>query len=447
MKLLNVFHQNEHHQEGQENELTPEVLSDSHQVDDEQNSPAKPTQKFKTLLGIITAAGAIALAGFGYHWWQYASTHEETDDATVIGDIHPISARISDTVQQVLVRDNQLVKKGQILVKLDPRDYQIRLQQAQTQLEAALRQANTAKINIALSSQTASASHTQAQGDVNNAKAAIASAQAQVIQAQEAIPQAKAQLAEAEANLQKAQLDYNRFTQLYQQGAIAKRDFDAASQTYNVALAQKQAAVQGVEQAQAKLLQVQQAVTSAKADFQSSQGDLQSAAAKSMATQVSRSEYATSEVQIAQAKVALNNAKLQLSYTNITAPTDGRIGNKSVEVGQQVQPGQNLIALVSPQNWVVANFKETQLNHIRPGEQAEVKLDAFPNKTFIGTVDSISPASGADFALLPPDNATGNFTKIVQRIPVKIVFNQESIQGYESLITPGMSATVTVNLQ
>ncbi|MBD2520403.1 HlyD family secretion protein, partial [Nostoc sp. FACHB-973] len=326
------------------------------------------------------------------------------------------------------------------------RDYQINLQQAQTQLEAAGCQANTAKINIALSSQTAIASNTQAQGNISNAKAAIASAQAQVIQAQEAIPQAQAQLAQADANLQKAQLDYNRFRQLYQQGAIAKRDFDAFRQTYNVAVAQKQAAIQGVQEAQAKLLQVQQAVISAQAGLKSSEGQLQGAKAKDIATQVSHSNYATTEAKIAQAKVALNNAQLQLSYTNITAPTDGRIGNKSVEIGQQVQPGQNLISLVSTQNWVVGNFKETQLNHIHPGERVEIKLDAFGNKTFTGKIDSISPASGADFALLPSDNSTGNFTKIVQRIPVKIIFDQESIKGYESLITPGMSATVIVDL-
>lgn len=166
-----------------------------------------------------------------------------------------------------------------------------------------------------------------------------------------------------------------------------------------------------------------------------------------MQTEVNRSQYAAAQAEISQAQVALKDAQLQLSYTNITAPTTGRIGRKSVEIGQRVQAGQPLMAIVNNDYWVVANFKETQLEQMQPGQPVEIKLDAYPHHPFIGRVDSISPASGATFALLPPDNATGNFTKVVQRIPVKVVFDYKSIQGYESRITPGMSAEVSVEVK
>jgi membrane fusion protein (multidrug efflux system) len=164
-------------------------------------------------------------------------------------------------------------------------------------------------------------------------------------------------------------------------------------------------------------------------------------------TQVNRSEYEADLGAIAQAQASLKDAQLQLSYTNISAPNQGRIGRKVVEVGQRVQPGQPLMAIVNNDYWVVANFKETQLERMQPRQPVEIKLDAFPHHPFMGRVESISPASGSTFALLPPDNATGNFTKIVQRIPVKVVFDPQSIRGYESRIAPGMSAEVSVELK
>lgn len=416
----------------------------------ETQTPAPAQKPRKRPVKLILAAagvGAIAAGAFGLNWWQYASTHEETDNATVAGHIHQISARIPGNVEQVLVSDNQEVKAGQPLVKLDPRDYQVRLQQAQADLAAAEQKANTAQINIALSAKNAEASSTESQGDIGKAQAAIAQARAQVTEAQAGIPRAQAQLAQAEANLQKAQTDYNRYSTLYSQGAIAQRDLDTARQAYQVAVAQRNAEEEGIRQAQAKLAQTQQSVATAQSGLTASQGGLQQAEAKGIQTRVSQSDFGTAKTAIAQAQTALRNAQLQLSYTTITAPAAGRVGRKTVEVGQQIQPGTPLMALVSNEYWITANFKETQLDQIRPGQKVEIELDSFPHKKFEGRVDSISPASGAEFALLPPDNATGNFTKVVQRVPVKIVFNPESIKGYEALITPGMSAVVTVDLK
>ncbi|MBH8575290.1 HlyD family secretion protein [Nostocaceae cyanobacterium CENA369] len=456
--------------------VTPEAPeTDVHQEPEAEKKVTPKKKKPIALIAAVAGVGAIVAGTFGYRYWQYASTHQQTDNATVAGNVHQVSSRIPGTIDKVLVNDNQLVQPGQLLVELDPRDYQSKVQQAIAALANARGQAQAAQANIALASETTTGKTTQAQGDVNSAVAAISTAQAavreaqagipaaqaQVKQAQAGIPAAQAQVAQADANLQKAQADYNRYNQLYQQGAIARQQLDTARAAYDVAVAQKNAAVQGVQQAQAQLAsanvgvakaqsvlaQAQEGVTSAQAKLAASRGGLQQATAGGQDTTAKRSQYEAAKAAIAQAEASLKDAQLQLSYTNVTAPSAGRVGNKNVEIGNRVQAGTPLMAIVDDEKWVVANFKETQLENMKPGEPVEIKLDAFPHHTFSGRVDSISPASGAQFALLPPDNATGNFTKIVQRIPVKILLDQKSIQGYESRITPGMSAEVAVEVK
>ncbi|BAZ40053.1 HlyD family secretion protein [Calothrix sp. NIES-4101] len=447
--------------------VTPETEQDKRQ-------PAKGKKPLGLILGLL-GVGVLAAGGFGYNYWHYATTHQETDNATVAGHINQVSSKIPGTVSEVLVSDNQLVQQGQLLVKLDPRDYQNKVQQAEASLQTAQRQAQAAAANITLASQTTNAKTAQAQGDVSGALAAISTAQAAVEEAQAGIPAAQAAVAEAQAgisaaqaqvkqanaNLQKAEADYNRYNALFQQGAVAQQQLDTARAAYDVAVAQKSAAQQGVQQAQAKLsatkvgvaqaqsrlAQAREGVTSAQAKLAASKGGLQQATAGEQQTNVNRGQYEAAKASITQAQAALKDAQLQLSYTDITAPAAGRIGRKNVEVGNRVQVGTPMMAVVNNDYWVVANFKETQLGDIKPGEEVEVKLDAFPKHTFKGHVDSISPASGAQFALLPPDNATGNFTKIVQRIPVKIAFEPASIQGYESRISPGMSAEVSITVK
>jgi membrane fusion protein, multidrug efflux system len=441
-------------------------------------SPEKIAPQPKKPIGLILAGvgiGAIVASIFGYRYWQHASTHQETDNAAVYGHIHQISSKIGGTVTQVLVNDNQQVQPGQLLVKLDPKDYENKVQQAKAALESARRQANAARANIELASQTTSGKTTQAQGDISTAQAAIATAQAAAQEArvgipaaqaaaQEAkagIPLAQAQVAQANATLQKAQADYNRYNSLYSQGAVAGQQLDTARAAYTVAQAQRSSALQGVQQAQARLAaanlgvakaqsqvaQAQEGITSAQAKLAASKGGLQQATASGQQTAVSRSQYEAAQSAIAQSQAALKDAQLQLSYINITAPSAGRIGRKNVEVGNRIQAGSPLMAVVDTDYWVVANFKETQLGKMRSKQPVEVKLDAFPSHPFTGYVDSVSPASGAQFSLLPPDNATGNFTKIVQRIPVKISLDPQSIKGYETRITPGMSAEVSVEIQ
>ncbi|WP_445248082.1 HlyD family secretion protein [Microcoleus sp. OTE_8_concoct_300] len=496
-------------------------------------SPAE-TPKKKAPKALILAAlglGAIAAGSFGYRYWQYASIHQETENATVAGHIHQISSRVNGTVAEVLVQDNQQVKPGQLLIKLDPRDYQVKVQQAQAALENARRQAEAAEANISLASQTSQGKTAQAQGDIGSANAAISTAQAaireaeqgvpaavaavaeaeagvpaaqaKVAQAEAGIPQAEAkvreaeagiaaaqaQLAQAQANLVKTQADYRRYESLQEEGAIARQQLDSAKAAYEVAAGQSSAAQQGIAQARARLAQAKEGVTAAQAavaqaqegvkqaeaqvaraqvgvasaqakvalaqegisaavaKLAASKGGLQQAQATGEQTKVSRSQYDAAKAAIGQSEASVKDAQLQLSYTNITAPAAGQIGRKSVEVGQRVQPGTPLMAIVSNDLWVIANFKETQLANMKPGQKVEIKLDAFGGRKFEGRLDSFSPASGAQFSLLPPDNATGNFTKVVQRIPVKVVFDAESIKGYESRIAPGMSATVNVELK
>lgn len=410
---------------------------------------SKPKPKGRKRLIILAGLGVLAVVAgvFGIRWWMYASTHQSTDDAYVASDVHPVSSRINGTVTEVLVNDNQQVQAGQLLVKLDPRDYQVQLQQAQAALEAAQRQANAAQSNINLASGNTLGSTQQAQGNVSAASAAISTAVAAVKAASAAVPAAQAAVNQAQADLQRAQADYNRYKTLYAQGVVSRQQLDIAKDTYYVDVAKKNSAVQGVLQAQANLAQAQENVTKAQGQLAASQGGLQQAKSTGEQTKVNQSQYQAALAQVAQSKANLENAKLQLSYTNIVAPSAGRVGNKTAQVGQRVQPGTPLMAITQDDDWVVANFKETQLAHMRNGQKVEIHIDAIPDRKFIGYVDSFSPGSGATFALLPSDNATGNFTKIVQRVPVKIVFDRNSVRGYESRIVPGLSVETSVSVK
>jgi membrane fusion protein, multidrug efflux system len=395
------------------------------------------------LLGIGLIAGVI----FGYRWWRYASIHESTDDAYVTTDVHPINARINGTIVDVEVNDNQRVSRGTLLVRLDPRDYDVARQQAKASLASAEQQAAVAQANIGVNATNALGQTTEAQGNIDAAAATISTSEAALVEAEAGVPAAQAQLAQVKANLIKADRDYKRYTTLYAQGAIAQEQVDTTRATYQSTLGQYNAIAEQIKQAQAKVVQAQKNLSNAKAKFNSTQGNLQQADATGKQTEVNRRQYRSALATIAQSKAELKNAELQLSYTSIVAPTAGRIGNKTVQVGQRVQPGQTLMSLVQITPWIVANFKETQLENMRPGQPVEIKIDAFPHHIFRGKVDSLAPASGAKFALLPPDNATGNFTKIVQRVPVKILFDADSIRGYESRIAPGMSVIPTVETQ
>jgi membrane fusion protein (multidrug efflux system) len=398
----------------------------------------------KTLLVWGGAAVLVLLLVFGVRYLIWSAYHETTDDAYLAGHLHPISARITDTVQQVLIDDNQHVVEGQTLVILDPNDYRVRLDQAKAALDAASRQAETAEAAIRTTSQSATAQTTQAQGSIGEAKASIEASKAAVTAAEAGVPRANAQLQETNATLQREETDLRRYEDLYAKEVVSRQALDHQRASYQVAVAAKAAAQEQVRQAEAQLIAAQQGIVRTEAQLTNSEGGLQSAQAIRLETRVREGQFATAQAAMAQAEASLEDAKLQLTYTIIKAPVSGRIGRKSVEAGQRVQIGQPLMAVVEDHPWVVANFKETQLAKMRAGQHVEVEIDTFPKHKFYGHVDSLAPGSGNEFALLPPDNATGNFTKIVQRIPVKIVLEDDSVRGYENLLSPGMSSVVTV---
>ena len=400
--------------------------------------------KRKALLIWGGSSVLVLLLVFGVRYLIWSAHHETTDDAYLAGHLHPISARISDTVQRVSITDNQHVVEGQTLVILDPNDYKVRLDEAQAALDAAGKQVQTAAAAINTTSQSATAQTTQAQGAIAEANASIQASKAAVIAAEAGVPRAEAQLQQANATSEREEVDRGRYQDLYSKEQVSKQTLDHQRASYEVAVAGKAAAQEQVRQAQAQLIAAQQGVARAEAQLTSSKGGLQSAQATKLETRVRDGQFATAQATMAQAEASLEDARLQLSYTIIKAPVSGRVGRKSVEAGQRVQIGQPLMAVVEDHPWVVANFKETQLAKMRAGQRVEIEIDAFPKHKFNGRVDSLAPGSGNEFALLPPDNATGNFTKIVQRIPVKIVLDDDSVRGYENLLSPGMSSIVTV---
>lgn len=412
------------------------------------HSAKKPGgSKVKKVLiaGLVT--GLLSVGGVaGYHAFEHFTSHQETEDAYTTGHQHQLSTRVNGTIEKVLVDDNEHVKKGQVLVQLDPRDYEVKVAQAKAALDLARNQAEAAKTSIVLSSTTANGKSTEAEAGVVDAEAAVSRAQAALLEAEASVPKAEADLRAKEAEETRAKADGKRFVKLANEGAVSLQERDAAIRDYEVAKSSREAANEMLRQSKYKLIQATQAVNMAKAQVNQSRGIVQQADATHVQTVVNEKQYNVAQSSIHQAEAQLHDAELQLSYTKIVSPVDGRIGKKIAEPGQRIQPGQQLMTIVADDIWVVANFKETQLERMRPNQTVEIKIDSYPHHNFYGTVDSVSPGSGASFALLPPDNATGNFTKIVQRVPVKIRFNRSSTNGFENLLVPGMSAIVSVDV-
>ncbi|MCF8206881.1 MAG: HlyD family secretion protein [Methylotenera sp.] len=338
------------------------------------------------IVGALLLIGGIGLGG--RMWWR--SQHfVETDNAFVAGRIHPVATRVAGVVTEMRMQDNAVVKSGDVLLRLDPADAAVQIERLKAQ--------------------------------VAQADAAIATSGAQVAQAKAQAAATGSQVAQAEAVLARTELDAKRSQALFgaELRATSKQELDAALAARDVA--------------RADLAARKASANAAKEAVAAAESARQSAAAQKAAT-------------LAQLKDAQN----QLGYVEVKAASDGRIGKRTVEVGQRVQPGQQLAAIVEPETWIVANFKETQLARMKPGQKVHVKVDAFPGQDLLAKVDSFSPASGASFALLPPDNATGNFTKIVQRVPVKLVFEPESLKALgegASRIVPGLSVQVEVEVK
>jgi len=361
-------------------------------------APAKKKRGpfFWGIVTVVAVGGGLWLASFIHR----AIVYTETEDAYVSGHVHMISSRLDCSVTEVLVEENQTVKAGDLLARLDPFSSQVALDKAKAALDSA-------------------------RADALRAQAALDQARAQEIQAKAQVAEARAQVGQSIAQLDLANVNSGRSEKLFHADTrtVSQSEVDTTQSAKAASEATVTAMKASVEAAEARV-------------------SVDSAAIESAAALV-----ASANAKVKAEQESVSDAERDLTYASITAPTDGRIGNKNVEVGNRVQVGQPLFALVEPDYWVTANFKETQLRGMTAGQEVEVTIDAIGGHVFTGKLDSVAPATGAQFALLPADNATGNFTKVVQRVPVKIIFDKESVQGFEDRLRPGLSAVVSVKVK
>ena len=389
---------------GPERRIVPKAKDDPAVVAD------KPIYT-RTWFLIGAALLLIGLIIWGIDHYRYASAHETTDDAFIEGHAAQISSRAAGQVMKVYVRDNQLVKAGQLLVELDPRDYQAQLEQSEASVTSALAQRNAA------------------QQAARSRASVIEQQRAQLAAAEANLAQAAADERAAQAQAANDTRDEERYAELYKTDAVSRQRYDQALTTARASVAQADAAHRHTQSVAAQELQARAVVDQARNDYRQS------------AEQVS-----VYDAQIQQAQAQADAARLQLSYTKIYAAETGRVTSKAVNEGQTVSVGQQLMLVTYGQLWVTANFKETQLTHMRVGQPVQLVVDTYPGEQFAGRVESFQRGTGARFSLLPAENATGNYVKVVQRIPVKIVFDG---QPDLHLLAPGMSVTpevaITVN--
>jgi membrane fusion protein, multidrug efflux system len=375
----------------------------------------------------------LVLIVVGILLYRHFAAWESTDDAQIDGYIYPVSARVSGYVTRVLVDDNQIVKAGTVLVQLDPKDYQVAVANAKAALANGQASAAALQINVPLTSVNTSSDLSSAAADVENFNAGLVAAQRQFDAVQ-------ATLREAEANDQKAQDDVNRYKPLADKDEIPQ-------QLYTQAVDSQAATAAGVQAARSSAAAADESVTQARSKVEQAQARLLSAQTRPQQISVQRSRAEAAQAQTQSASAVYEQALLNLQYTTIVAPIDGVVGQRSVQPGQNVSPGQQLMTIVpldSQNIWVTANFKETQMTKMRPGQHVEISVDTYDRK-YDGHIDSIAGASGARYSLLPPENATGNYVKVVQRIPVKIFF--EKGQDPEHLLRPGMSVEPDVKVE
>ncbi len=391
------------------------------------------TLRTKWRLRILIALGAIALLVILVLLYLHFTAWESTDDAQIDGYIYPISSRVAGYVVRVAVDDNQRVEAGTVLAQLDPKDFQVAVANAKATLANDQASAAVQQTSVPITSVNTSTQLSTAQADVDNANAGL-------VAAQKSFDASQASLQQAEANDLKAQDDVNRYKPL------AAKD-EIPQQIYTQAVDSQKATAAAVDAARASAAGAEQEVTEARARIAQAQAALQYAQTQPQQISVQRSRAHAAEAETERATAVLQQAQLNLQYTTIVAPVTGIVGQRSVQPGQNVVPGQQLMTIVplDTQNiWVTANFKETQLTRMRPGQYARIYVDTYGRK-YDGHVLNIAGASGARYSILPPENATGNYVKVVQRIPVKIVF--ENGQDPQHLLRPGMSVEPNVRVK
>jgi membrane fusion protein (multidrug efflux system) len=414
----------------------------------------------RLLIGLAVVVALAAIGYGGYAYW-YSLGHISTDDAYVEGSVTSVSAKVAGHVAELLVTDNQAVKTGDLLLRVDPRDYQARRDQAKAAVAVAAASFEAVRSETQLARETTAAQAEEARAALESARVSEQTAEATVqearatVEAKRAATAAmRAEVAGARSTLRQTGREMERIRKLLEGGFVSQREFDqaelaAATSTSGLEATERRLsqAEREVQQAEAAVHSRVLAVSQAKQRVNESRAALVRVESQRHQVTVKEAEVGRAEASLTQAKADLAFADLQLQYTDVRAPLDGVVSKKSVEVGQVAQMGQPLLALV-PLNdvWVVANFKETQLGRVKPGQGADVEIDTYPGKKFPGTVHSLSAGTGARFSLLPPENATGNWVKVVQRVPVKIHLDVKDV-GNPHTLRAGMSAYVTIRVK
>lgn len=402
---------------------------DAHRPEDEAPPEKKSGRKF-----VIIAVVILLLLGAGIFYWRSTYT-EDTDDAQVDGDLYQVSSRVTGQVIKVYIDDNQQVQIGAPIAEIDPKDYRVALEQAEANLASAQATAIQATVGVPITNINVNTSVSTTGSDVQAGSASVEQARKQA-------QAAEARVAAAKATAVKSRLDVERYTPLVEKDVISKQQFDAAVATD----ASNQAAVL---EAEATVIGQQAAVTQAlqklaQSRFQAAQS--RKTAPDQVRVQQAKANSAMADVKQAQAKV--DQAMLNLSYTHITAPVSGIVNKKNVQVGANLSIGQNLLTIIPLTNlWVTANFKETQLSKMRPGQDVTIKVDALGGRKFHGKVTQIGGATGSMLSLFPPENATGNYVKVVQRIPVRIDFTNVQQENGDYALRPGLSVTPEVGVK
>jgi membrane fusion protein (multidrug efflux system) len=387
--------------------------------------PVIAPRRAKRLYLILAAAIVLILVAYGAYAVM-ASGKETTDDAQVSADIVAVSSRVPGQIIAVHVSENQTVQRGALIAELDPRDFEVKVAQAEGELATAEAQAQESEAKLHIARATASGGLTAAQGAVESSRESV-NAQAS------SVNEARAGVQRAEANAQKAAADWVRARDLGEKGDISRAQVDTARAANESAQAE-------VAAARARLQSAMTAQQLASANVKQAQGRLAQSAPVEAQVSAAEATANLSRAKVRTAQAALDAAKLALSYTKITAPADGIASKLSARVGTQIVAGQAIVQLVPQRTYIVANFKETQMRSMKPGQKVHIKVDAFGGDDFEGKVESLSGGTGASFSMLPPDNASGNFVKVVQRVPVRISWNGPT----SDKIAAGSSAEVTV---
>ena len=396
-----------------------------------------------TRVRIIAAVVVVAIIGAGAYFFLTRG-QESTDDAQVEAHVTPIAAQVGGSVLKVAVIDNQQVEAGTELVVIDPRDYEIALKRAQASLADAQAEAAAASATSQITTTTATSHVSTAEGGVAQAESGISEAEHGTAVARARLLTAQARQREAEANAVKATRDVERLKGLLAKDEIAQQQYDAAVAAAAATSASVESAKAQVIEAEAAIKASESRSTQARAGREQAGAELRTAQTAPQQVVASKAKADAAAARVALAEVAVKQAELNLQRTSVKAPVTGIVSRKSVEPGQVIQPGQPLMTVIPLDRvWITANFKETQLKDMRVGQTVTIDVDAYGGREFNGKVESIAAATGSRFSLLPPDNATGNFVKVVQRVPVKIALDNG--QDAEHLLRPGMSVTPTVH--